>query len=166
MFMHNPADGTSATSATPDLSTAESLSPSTFATQTLSASAHDVAACVRVLLVDDQDDALTVMNLLFKRRDFAVQTASSAQKAMEVAHEFEPHLVVSDLSMPDMNGYEMMSQMRASDALKPFKSIALSGYDREDDRLKSREAGFDAHLAKPIDFDQLFATVQDLTRES
>lgn len=120
---------------------------------------------LRVLLVDDHADALTMMNLLFARRSYAVQTASSAQHALQVAREWEPHLVVSDLSMPDMSGFEMMSQMRAADA-RSFKSIALSGYDREDDRARAREAGFDAHLAKPVDLNHLFATVEGLVQEA
>ena len=122
-------------------------------------------ADLRVLLVDDHADALTVMNLLFKRQSYQVQTAESGRRALELARDWEPHVVVSDISMPDMNGYEMMTKMREDDGLKPFKSIALSGYDREDDREKARRAGFDAHLTKPIDFQNLFATVNTLAQQ-
>lgn len=119
---------------------------------------------VRVLLVDDHDDLLAMLRLVLSRRSYAVVTASSGREAIDVAGHFAPHVVVSDLGMPGMNGLEMISQMRGMSQLSPFKAIALSGFDDEDDATLSQAAGFDAHLVKPVDFDNLFATIDKLAQ--
>ncbi|NEM04371.1 response regulator, partial [Escherichia coli] len=81
-----------------------------------------------------------------------------------VASDFAPHVVVSDLGMPGMNGLEMMAQMRSMSQLSPFKSIALSGFGDLSDEESAQAAGFDAHLAKPVDFDSLFNTIEKLAQ--
>jgi CheY-like chemotaxis protein len=119
---------------------------------------------VRVLLVDDHDDLLAMLRLVLSRRSYAVVTASSGREAIDVAGQFAPHVVVSDLGMPGMNGLEMISQMRGMSELSPFKAIALSGFDDECDAASSQAAGFDVHLAKPVDFDNLFAAIDKLAQ--
>ena len=119
---------------------------------------------VRILLVDDHDDLLAMLRMVLSRRSYAVVTATSGKEAIDVAGQFAPHVVVSDLGMPGMNGLEMMSHMRGMQELLPFKSIALSGFDDECDAASSQAAGFDVHLAKPVDFDSLFATIDKLTQ--
>lgn len=120
---------------------------------------------VRVLLVDDHDDLLAMLRMVLSRRSYAVVTASSGREAINVAEQFAPHIVVSDLGMPGMNGLEMMSQMRGMSELSPFKAIALSGFDDECDAASSQAAGFDVHLAKPVDFDNLFAAIDKLAQD-
>jgi CheY-like chemotaxis protein len=122
---------------------------------------------LRVLLVDDQDDMLTMMNLMFTRhRDYAVEIANSGEQAMQKAPAFSPHVVVSDISMPDMDGCELMEKLRGLEGaqLSPFKSIALSGYDVGHD-ARVLTAGYDAQLTKPVDFDVLFGTIDQLARD-
>jgi CheY-like chemotaxis protein len=119
---------------------------------------------LRVLLVDDQDDLLMMMNLMFRRRGaYAVETANSGAQAMQKASDFAPHVVVSDIGMPDMDGCELMERLRRleGEQLSPFKSIALSGYDAGHD-TRIRTAGYDAQLTKPVDFDVLFGTIDQL----
>ena len=116
---------------------------------------------LRVLLVDDQDDVLNMMNLLMQRRAYTVATANSGSRALEVAVGFAPHIVVSDIAMPEMDGYEMLDNLRANKQLTPFKAIALTGYD-ETEADRAAHAGFDAHLTKPVDFNQLFDTINRL----
>ena len=117
---------------------------------------------LRVLLVDDQDDARTMMSLMLtKRRGFAVETAASGLQAIEKAREFCPHIVISDITMPGMDGFQMMHEMKAKD-FSPFKSIALSGHDFQTEKPDSH---YDVHLTKPIDFDELFATIERLVEE-
>jgi two-component system OmpR family response regulator len=82
-----------------------------------------------------------------------------------MASDFAPHVVVSDIGMPGMDGYQLMQELRASD-LSPFKSIALTGYDLSVDGDRAKEAGYDAHLAKPIEFTQLFEIIENLAKES
>lgn len=114
---------------------------------------------VRVLLVDDHEDMLGLMRLMMERRCYRVATALSGEQALQLAPDFGPHVVVSDIGMPGMDGYEMMLALRSMNALAPFKSIALSGFDAQDEEPRARAAGFDAQLTKPIDFDSLFQAI-------
>jgi CheY-like chemotaxis protein len=120
-----------------------------------------VPPSVRVLLVDDQDDLLTVMHLMLQRKSgYTVETAQSGRQAIEKAPNFSPHVVVSDLTMPGMDGVELMENLRKLEGgkLSPFKAIALSGYDSlQDDRVLG--CGYDAHLTKPVDFEVLIQTI-------
>lgn len=119
-------------------------------------------AALRVLLVDDHDDLRAMLGLLLERkRGYAVETASSGRQALDVAQRFCPHLVISDIAMPEMDGIQMLSEMKARD-LAPFKSIALSGQDG--DGQEQGAGGYDAHLTKPVDFEVLFATIDRLTQ--
>ena len=122
---------------------------------------------LRILLVDDQNDLLEVFNLMLQRRfGYAVETAQSGQQAMEKAIDFSPHLVISDIGMPDMDGIELMENLRRLEGnqLSPFKAIALSGYDlNEDDRVFS--CGYDAHFTKPVDFENLFIMLEQMALE-
>lgn len=119
---------------------------------------------LRVLIVDDHPDLLSMLDLMMQRRKYSVQTATSGPEALEMATKFSPHVVVSDIGMPGMDGYQLMQELRASD-LGPFKSIALTGYDLSSDASRAKEAGYDAHLAKPIEFSQLFEIIENLAKE-
>lgn len=121
-------------------------------------------AAVRVLLVDDHQDMLDMMEIMMRSREYHVAKALSGSEALEVASNFAPHIIVSDIAMPGMNGYEMMSALRKMNSLHPFKSIALSGYDAQDEHERAQSAGYDAQLTKPVDFESLFQTIEDLAR--
>ena len=119
---------------------------------------------LRVLLVDDQDDLLLMLNMMFRRRqDYSVETANSGAQAMEKASDFAPHVVVSDIGMPDMDGCELMENLRnlEGEKLSPFKAIALSGYDVGHD-VRVMSSGYDAQLTKPVDFEVLLGTIDQL----
>lgn len=121
---------------------------------------------LRVLLVDDQDDLLLMLDLMFKRkRDYAVETANSGQLAMQKAPTFAPHIVVSDITMPGMDGCELMENLRRleGETLSPFKSIALSGHDVHDESVLT--CGYDAQLTKPVDFEVLIGKIDELARD-
>jgi len=118
---------------------------------------------LRVLLVDDQDDVLNMMHLLMQRQPYAVATANSGSKALEVAADFAPHIVVSDIGMPEMDGYEMMSNLRRMNQISPFKAIALTGYEDSAQGERAAAAGFDVHLTKPVNWDELFDTINQLS---
>ncbi len=121
-------------------------------------------AAVRVLLVDDHQDMLDMMELMMSRRAYSVAKALSGPEALEVASDFAPNVIVSDIGMPGMNGYELMSALRKMNSLHPFKSIALSGYDADEEQERAQVAGYDVQLTKPVDFDSLFQTIEDLAR--
>ena len=116
---------------------------------------------LRILLVDDHDDLLLMMGLMLKRkRGYEVETANSGHQAIELASEFCPHLIISDITMPGMDGYQMMDILKATD-LAPFKCIALSGHDMPHSQREG--SNYDVHLTKPVDFDELFLTIERLT---
>lgn len=116
---------------------------------------------MRVLFVDDNADMCAMMRLVLARRGYVVEVCASAARALEIASEFAPDVVVSDISMPEMNGHEFMAALRAQ-CKEPFGAVALSGFCSEEDRTLSRSVGFDECLAKPIDFEVLFKTIDDL----
>ena len=117
---------------------------------------------LRVLLVDDHVDMLTMLDLLMQRRSYEVKTATSGFEALELAAQFSPHVVVSDIGMPGMDGFELMEQLRSTAALPPFKSIALTGYDLIGEPDRALQSGYDAQLTKPIEFDRLFEIIETL----
>jgi len=120
---------------------------------------------VRVLIVDDQEDILRVMQLILARQqNYCVETASSGRQALEKAETFSPDVIVSDISMPEMDGCELMTQLRGKTDLSPFKSIALSGYGGDQQRV-SLEAGYDVHLIKPVDYNELAEVIQQLAEK-
>ena len=119
---------------------------------------------LRILLVDDHDDLLLMMGMMLKRkRGYAVETANSGHQALAVASEFCPHLVISDITMPGMDGLQMMGEMKAQD-IAPFKAIALSG--RELPREEQNNSGYDMHLVKPVDFEELLAAIDRLIQSA
>jgi CheY-like chemotaxis protein len=117
---------------------------------------------VRVLFVDDHDDMRGMMQLLMKRRSYEVVTAGSAREALEIAPQFAPGIVVSDIGMPEMDGYALMLALRADNRMPRFKSIALTGYSLPSDRERADETGFDACLSKPVSFTALFDLIDEL----
>ena len=120
---------------------------------------------LRILIVDDHPDLLSMLDLMMQRRQYAVKTAQSGDQAIRLAPDFSPHVVISDIGMPGMDGYQLMQNLRATDGLAPFKSIALSGYDAQSEDNRALEAGYDAQMTKPIEFEQLFGIIEDLARE-
>jgi CheY-like chemotaxis protein len=115
--------------------------------------------------VDDHPDLLSMLDLMMQRRKYAVKTALSGNEALELAPDFAPHVVISDMGMPGMDGYQLMTHLRAVPDMAPFKSIALTGYDLQQEDNRARDAGYDAHLTKPIEFEQLFEMIEGLVSD-
>ncbi len=84
-----------------------------------------------------------------------VETAYDAATALELVKKERPDLVISDLAMPHMNGYELAQRLRADPALSGLVLVALTGYGQESNRLKAKEAGFDYYLVKPVNLEAL-----------
>jgi CheY-like chemotaxis protein len=120
---------------------------------------------LRVLVVDDHADMLTMMDLMMQRRSYAVKTATSGYEALELASEFAPHVVVSDIGMPGMDGFQLMQNLRSTPEMAPFKAIALTGYDLISEPELALESGFDAHITKPIEFEELFEMIEKLAEQ-
>jgi signal transduction histidine kinase len=109
----------------------------------------------RILLVDDNRDAADSLALLLGLDGHDVRVAYAGQPALELAHQFQPEVAIVDLGLPDVNGYDVARLLRRDAALAHIVLIALTGWGQEEHRRRAFEAGFDHHLAKPVDLAQL-----------
>ena len=111
---------------------------------------------IRILLVDDSKDTLRLLSRLLIRRGHEVCAVADGLTALKVAQEFRPEVLLLDIGLPGLDGYSLARRLRADGFAKELM-IAISGYAQENDRALAREAGFDHHFAKPVDFDALLA---------
>ncbi len=109
----------------------------------------------RVLIVDDNMDAAAMMSALLELDGHQVLTAHSGPDAIELAAAHLPDVAVLDIGMPGMDGFELASRLRQNPALAHMVLVALTGYGREEDLERSRAAGFNHHLVKPVDIEAL-----------
>lgn len=108
-------------------------------------------APLRILVVDDNIDAAKMLGLVVKVLGNSVRLAHDGRDAIVAAEEFRPDLILMDIGMPHMNGYEAVRHLRAQSWGKDLYIVALTGWGQEEDRRKSKEAGFNQHLVKPVD---------------
>lgn len=115
-----------------------------------------------VLVVDDVADVTEMISLFLKHAGYTVMTANSAKSALQLAAGQNFDLIISDIGMPEMNGYELAESLRTLTDYQATPLIAVTGYTEYDDRGRSLRAGFDAHLTKPINPSQLLELVGKL----
>jgi PAS domain S-box-containing protein len=126
--------------------------------------AEPTGPSLRVLIVDDNVDTVTTLALLVKESGHEVRTAYDGSAVLETALDFRPNLVLLDIGLPGLNGFEVARRIRQQPKLKNIVLVAMTGYGQESDRKRSQEAGFDHHLVKPGDFGkvlQLLASVSE-----
>jgi signal transduction histidine kinase/CheY-like chemotaxis protein len=123
---------------------------------------------VRVLAIDDEADALALLRVVLETAGAQVTTQSSAQAALEEVEALKPDVVVVDLGMPDVDGFEFIARLRSfpNPEVRDIPAAALTAFARSEDRTKALESGFEIHLAKPVDPGELVATVATLVRRS
>jgi CheY-like chemotaxis protein len=109
----------------------------------------------RILVVDDNQDSATSLAMILGLMGHETRTANDGIQAIEVADEFRPDAIVLDIGMPKLNGYEVARQIRQKEWGRQVLLIALTGWGQETDRLRSSDAGFDAHLIKPVDANEI-----------
>lgn len=109
----------------------------------------------RILIVDDNTDSAMTMATLQTRRGHATRTAFTGPDALSAAEEFKPEVVLLDIGLPGMDGFEVARRLRAMPAFQKIQLIAMSGYGRAEDRALAKEAGFDEYLVKPIELEVL-----------
>jgi PAS domain S-box-containing protein len=109
----------------------------------------------RILIVEDNDDAREMLRTLLELRRHTVREAIDGPSGLEAALQFQPDVALIDVGLPGLNGYEVARHLRASEGGKRMRLIALTGYGLPTDALRAREAGFDAHLVKPVHPDHL-----------
>jgi signal transduction histidine kinase len=110
---------------------------------------------LRVLLVDDNADGAFMVAELLRHSGHDVRTAANGPAALALARSWRPDAVVLDIGLPGMDGYEVARQLRRQEGMAGALLVALTGYGRDEDRRQALEAGFDAHLVKPADLDEL-----------
>jgi CheY-like chemotaxis protein len=121
--------------------------------------------CLRVLVVDDNVDTVTTLAMLVQESGHDVRTAYDGSSVLEAALDYRPNVVLLDIGLPGLNGFEVAKRIRQQPALQNTVLVAMTGYGQDSDRKRSHEAGFDHHLVKPGDFGtvlQLLATASEL----
>jgi len=120
---------------------------------------------VRVLLVDDGDDTRKVVQRMLERCGAEVVSAASGEEALRLIGEREPTVLVSDIAMPHMDGYELIQAIRstAGSARRMLPAVALSAFGRPEDRARALSAGYQVHVSKPVDADELVRVIAGLT---
>jgi two-component system CheB/CheR fusion protein len=111
----------------------------------------------RILLVEDHEDTAMIMSTVLRHQGHVVRRAASVAAALQAAQAEPFDLVISDIGLPDGSGLDLMRQLRLR---QPVRGIALSGFGMEDDVRRSRDAGFDEHLTKPVSLEVLESTLK------
>ena len=116
----------------------------------------------RVLIVDDSEDGAESLAMLLQLGGHETHVAHDGVEAIEAAEKLRPDVVLLDIGLPRLNGYEVCHRLRKEPWAKNLVLVALTGWGQEEDRHRSREAGFDAHLVKPVDHDALLRLLASL----
>jgi signal transduction histidine kinase len=139
-----------------ELATAERVAPEKFAEKPRSLTGLDV------LIVEDSIDTLTLLSAMFSREGANVATAASAAEALEQAVNKRPAVIISDIGMPDIDGYQLLEQLKVIPGMDDVPAIAISGYASDEDKERALGTGYHALVPKPIDMDVLFNLIHDL----
>jgi DNA-binding response OmpR family regulator/anti-sigma regulatory factor (Ser/Thr protein kinase) len=114
----------------------------------------------RILVVDDNDDAVETLADVLSQLGHQVATARDGPTALETARHFHPEVCLVDIGLPVMDGYELAVRLRTQESIShDLRLIAVTGYGTDADRRRSKEAGFSAHMVKPVDFQELLRVV-------
>jgi CheY-like chemotaxis protein len=122
----------------------------------------DTLRGIRVLVVDDEPDARALIRRVLRQCEAEVAMASSVAEALALIDHFRPEVLVSDIGMPDRDGYELIREVRARYSSKEMPAAALTAFARADDRRRAMLAGFQTHITKPVDPNELLAVVASL----
>jgi len=119
-----------------------------------------------ILLVDDDSENLLPLKMFLENEKADVTPAANALEALKHLAERDFHLMITDIGMPEIDGYELVSRLRSDAGARnaALKAIALTAYASVDDRERALGSGFQAHLAKPVNFDELLSTIERISR--
>lgn len=117
----------------------------------------------RILVVDDNEDAAASLGLLLQSLGHETCVVYNGLEAIKMAIAFRPDVVLLDIGMPGISGYEVARRLQALKEQRPLRIIAITGWGMEEDKAKSKEAGFDLHLVKPVDAEQLTRAIGERT---
>ena len=117
---------------------------------------------VRILVVDDSEDAIEMLRCLLEIDGATVSTATSGAEALQIAADQAFDVVVSDISMPGMDGFEFLRRLHSIPMHKDLPAVALTGFGRDEDRKRAQEEGFVSHVTKPLDVDKLLEILRQI----
>jgi CheY-like chemotaxis protein len=123
---------------------------------------RDFAVGRSALVVDDVSDVTEMLSVLLTHAGYEVVSASSARAALEAVHRHHFDVIISDIGMPEMNGYQLAREIRQLPDYATVPMVAVTGYSMFDDKQRSLSAGFNAHLTKPIDPKVLLDLIEHL----
>ena len=115
---------------------------------------------MRLLLVDDSVDAATLLSMVLEADGYDVRIAHEATQALEIAAQFKPEIVLLDLGLPGMDGFQLAQEMRKLDSTAGALLVAVTGYGQAGDRQRSHDAGFDYHLVKPVAVEEIHRVIE------
>jgi CheY-like chemotaxis protein len=123
---------------------------------------------VRILVVDDDRDALALVREILEATGAVVTTADSGHAALDKLQRVRPDVLIADLGMPHMNGFELIDRIRHSEDsyIRAIPAAAFTAFARSEDRAKALRSGFEMHLAKPIEPGELMAAAAVLARRA
>jgi PAS domain S-box-containing protein len=132
----------------------------------LPGAAGDTIRGLKLLVVDDEEDARTLLSEMLSESGAIVSTADSVKQALAAFDESRPDVLVSDIGMPGEDGYDLIERLRARPAAEGGKvpAVALTAYARSEDRTKALLTGFDAHVVKPVDLEELLRVIARVAR--
>jgi CheY-like chemotaxis protein len=116
----------------------------------------------RILVVDDNEDSAVLLARLLALAGHQTATAHDGLKAVELVATYQPDMVLLDIGLPKMNGYDVCRTIRQQTARAAPLMVALTGWGQDEDRRRSLEAGFDVHLVKPVNYDSLKQLIETL----
>ena len=128
-----------------------------------------IDAVLRVLIVDDNVDAATALEMLLEEAGHSVRVAHTGPAGLAAALEFLPDVILLDIGLPELDGFEVAKRIRQQATLHNVVLVAMTGYGREKERQRSQEVGFDHHLVKPADFgtlEQILAAVSEKVNQA
>jgi CheY-like chemotaxis protein len=127
----------------------------------------DIAG-IKVLAVDDEPDARSLLTAILEKCGATVKTCETAAQAIKLLEEFEPDILVSDIGMPEEDGYSLIKRVRATEkgTHKRIPAVALTAFARVEDRLKALSAGFNMHVPKPVEPAELAMVIASLVGQS
>ena len=118
---------------------------------------------LRILLVEDNPQNRYLMTFLLEKHGYTVEVAEDGEQALAMLHESSPDLILMDMQLPRVDGYEATRRIKASDRLRSIPLVALTAHSMKGDRTKAIEAGCDAYVTKPVDADEIIAVIERLT---
>jgi len=116
----------------------------------------------RVLVVDDNVDNVESLSMLLRVLGHEVATASDGLQALEATQTFRPDVVLLDIGLPNLDGYEVAERIRARQNGATIRLVAITGWTRDDEEVRAKQAGFDHHLTKPVDPKRLEAIIASM----